>query len=88
MLILSRKIGESVVIGNDIYCTVLGIRDGQIRLGFDAPETMPINRDEIHRRLMKEKEEPGAESYPNNAPVVERLVAQFKVAQSSALNTH
>ena len=47
MLILTRKIGETVVIGDDIYCTVLEASGNQIRLGFDAPRTLPINRLEI-----------------------------------------
>ncbi len=47
MLILTRKIGETVVIGDEIYCTILGSSGNHIRLGFDALRTLPINRLEI-----------------------------------------
>lgn len=55
MLILSRRIGETIIIGDDIYLTVLGIKGNQIRLGFDAPERIAINRQEIHLKLQDVK---------------------------------
>ena len=47
MLVLSRKAGEDVVIGDNIRLTVLAIRGGQVRLGFTAPPDVPIWRDEL-----------------------------------------
>lgn len=55
MLILTRRIGESIVIGNDIYVTVCGVKGNQVRLGFDAPKDVIINRDEIHQRILREQ---------------------------------
>lgn len=52
MLILTRKIGESIRIGDDVIMTVLGIKGNQIRLGFDAPKEIIINREEVHKRGM------------------------------------
>lgn len=57
MLILTRKIGESIVIDKDIYVTILGINGNQIRLGIDAPTTIPVHREEIHLKI-KEQENP------------------------------
>jgi len=51
MLVLSRKIGERLVIGDDIVLTVLSVRRGQIRLGIDAPRSTAIHREEL---LMKD----------------------------------
>ena len=57
MLILTRKIGETVVIGEETYCTVLGVKGNQVRLGVDAPKATPINRKEIHDRIALENED-------------------------------
>jgi carbon storage regulator len=51
MLVLSRREGESVVIGNDIVITVLEVRGGQIRLGVDAPRSLQVHREEIYREV-------------------------------------
>lgn len=54
MLILTRRIGESVVIGDDIKLTVLGVKGSQVRLGIDAPKTVSVHREEIYERIQKE----------------------------------
>lgn len=51
MLVITRRIGESMRIFDDIHITVLGIQGNQIRLGFDAPHHVPIHREEIYLRL-------------------------------------
>lgn len=51
MLVLTRKIGESVVIGDDVSVQVLGIRGGQVSLGFTAPEDVRIYREEVIRTI-------------------------------------
>ena len=48
MLILTRHIGESIVIGNNINVTVLSIAGNQVKIGIDAPKDIPVNREEIH----------------------------------------
>ena len=82
MLILNRRVGESIVIGQDIYLTILGYKDGKIRLGFDAPESMPINRDEIQRRIQREKNRDEA-PLDCDEHIVDRLISNFKNQQSS-----
>lgn len=54
MLVLTRKANESITIGNHITVTVLGIRGGQVRIGIDAPRTMPVNRTEIVEVIAQE----------------------------------
>lgn len=55
MLILSRRIGEAVMIGDDITITVLGVRADRVRLGLAAPPTVPIHREEIYERIQRER---------------------------------
>lgn len=56
MLILTRRIGESVHIGDDIRLTVLGVRDTQVRIGINAPKDIPVHREEIYYRIKSEQE--------------------------------
>lgn len=56
MLILTRRIGETLKIGDDVSVTVLGIRGNQVRIGIDAPKNVAVHRDEIYERIRKEKE--------------------------------
>ena len=55
MLILTRRPGESVKIGDDITVTVLGIKGNQLRLGFTAPAHVPVHREEVYQRIQAEK---------------------------------
>lgn len=54
MLILSRKLGESIIIGDDIVVTVLGIKGRQIRLGVAAPQIVSVHREEIYQKIQDE----------------------------------
>jgi carbon storage regulator len=51
MLILTRRLGESVKIGDDVTVTVLGIKGSQVRLGFAAPKDVALYREEIYQRM-------------------------------------
>ena len=55
MLILTRRVGESVVIGGDVTVTVLGVKGNQARLGINAPRDIAVHREEIHERIEREK---------------------------------
>lgn len=80
MLVLTRRVGESVVISEDVYCTVVGYRDGEVRLAFDAPQSMPVHRDEIQRRIYRERQKDNwfHDSAPNKENIVDRLINKFK----------
>ena len=51
MLILTRRVGESVVIGEDVIVTVLGVKGNQVRIGINAPKTVAVHREEIFERI-------------------------------------
>lgn len=64
MLSLTRRIGESIVIGEDVLVTVLGCKGNQVRMGFNAPLSVPIHRYEICQKIQAEQQE--ALSNPTN----------------------
>jgi carbon storage regulator len=54
MLIVTRRIGERIMIGSDINVTILGVHGLQVRVGIDAPKNVPVHREEIYRRIQRE----------------------------------
>ncbi len=56
MLVLSRRLGESLVIGDDIRLTVLGVSGNQVRIGIAAPKEVSVHREEIFQRIQKERQ--------------------------------
>ena len=57
MLILTRRVGETIKIGDDISMTILSVKGNQVRIGTDAPKSMPVHREEIYNRIQAEKNE-------------------------------
>jgi carbon storage regulator len=55
MLILTRRVGETVVIGDDVTVTVLGVKGTQVRVGINAPKKVSVHREEIYRRIQMEE---------------------------------
>lgn len=58
MLILTRRVGETLVIGDDVTVTVLSVRGNQVRIGVNAPKNVTVHREEIYQRIQQEKDVP------------------------------
>ena len=57
MLILTRRVGETLMIGDDVTVTALGVKGNQVRSGIDAPREVAVHREEIYERIKAEKEQ-------------------------------
>ena len=56
MLILTRRVEEKLIIDENVTVTVLGVKGNQVRIGIEAPRDVKVNREEIHQRILKERE--------------------------------
>jgi len=61
MLILTRRVGESLMVGDEITVTVLGVKGNQVRIGVNAPRDVAVHREEIYNRIQDDAETPPAE---------------------------
>ena len=59
MLILTRRVGETLVIGDKVTITVLGVKGNQVRVGINAPKDVAVHREEIYQRIQRDAGEPG-----------------------------
>ena len=68
MLILTRRVGETVMIGDDVTITVLGVKGNQVRVGINAPKSVAVHREEIYERIKREQQaggqRPGSDGQP------------------------
>ncbi len=55
MLILTRRVGETIMIGNEVSITVLGVKGNQVRIGINAPKNLSVHREEIYHRIKQEE---------------------------------
>ncbi len=67
MLILTRRVGETLMIGDEVTVTVLGVKGNQVRIGINAPKTVAVHREEIYLRI-KAEQEGGTQAEPVDEP--------------------
>jgi carbon storage regulator len=64
MLILTRRVGETVMIGNEVTVTVLGVKGNQVRIGVNAPKDVAVHREEIYERIKREEVQESRQGAP------------------------
>jgi carbon storage regulator len=64
VLILSRRIGEKLIIGDNVTVTILAVKGNQVRIGIEAPRNVRVDREEVHERILKEEEERRNSEWP------------------------
>lgn len=64
MLILTRRVGETLMVGDEVTVTVLGVKGNQVRIGVNAPKEVSVHREEIYMRIQAEKNAQGGVSQP------------------------
>ena len=74
MLILTRRVGETLIIGDNVKVTVLGVRGHQVRIGVDAPKDVSVHREEIYKRIQDEKSSDSEWYFQNNFAIYTSLV--------------
>jgi carbon storage regulator len=67
MLILTRRVGEALMIGDQVSVTVLGVKGNQVRIGINAPKDVAVHREEIYQKIRKEDGSDGEEFSPDTA---------------------
>ena len=69
MLILTRRVGETLMVGDEVTVTVLGVKGNQVRIGVNAPKDVAVHREEIYERIKREKS--GVVDAPVDTPIDE-----------------
>lgn len=74
MLVLTRRTGESIVIGNDIVVTVLEVRHDQVRIGIDAPRSVQVHREEVFNQVLRENTAAVASAADRENPLLRKAL--------------
>lgn len=78
MLILTRKVGEAIIIGDDTTIRILESKGGQIKLGVEAPGNISINREEVYQRIIEENKNAAMQSSPDDLAALSALLKPNK----------
>ncbi len=79
MLILTRRVGETIMIGDDVTCTVLAVKGNHVRLGINAPPHVAVHREEIYTRIKEERAQ-ASKSPPEDAESASQTRARMEPA--------
>lgn len=77
MLILTRRVGETVMIGDDVTITVLGVKGNQVRVGINAPKHVAVHREEIYERIKREQQGGGPDGGPEDPDKTPEKSSQY-----------
>ena len=66
MLILTRRVGETLMVGDDVSITVLGVKGNQVRIGINAPKEIAVHREEIYQRIKAEQASAASDNAPDD----------------------
>jgi carbon storage regulator len=77
MLILTRRVGETVMIGDDVTITVLGVKGNQVRVGINAPKHVAVHREEIYERIKREQQDGRSAEGSNGTEPTSAKSAQY-----------
>ena len=84
MLILTRRVGETLKVGNDVDVTVLGVKGNQIRIGIKAPKSVAVHREEIFDRIQREAELAARSDQSQRTPSKDEEAADEVIVSSGA----
>ncbi len=69
MLILTRRVGETLMIGDEVTVTVLGVKGNQVRIGVNAPKDIAVHREEIYERIKREQDNAASINTPSQPEI-------------------
>ncbi len=80
MLILTRRVGETIMIGDDVTCTVLAVKGNHVRLGINAPPHVAVHREEIYKRIQEERAQGSTDQSKSSRESAEEKGARMEPA--------